>query len=392
MRIMLAGGGSGGHVTPLRAISESLLKKSKNSTLELTVISDRAFFTQTEFLFKDQSEVTLRKIFSGKLRRYNNKSMVWHLTHAPTILKNIRDILLIGIGVVQAIAYFIRKKPDVVFCKGGYVCVPVGVAARLFNVPMVIHDSDTHPGLTNKFLSRWAVKIGTGMPTKYYQYPVQKMVYSGIPIRHGIQPVNDKTKQTVKKKLGLTTDKPVLLVTGGGTGARELNDSIIYNAEALLESWQVVQQTGKGKAAKALKVRKKLSEEQQKLWQIHEFADMLPLIQASDIIVSRAGATAMQEFANAAKPVLLLPNPYLTGGHQLKNAELFLEEKAVRVIQETDLKKQPDLLVLTLKDMQHNTQQTKAMAQRLYTTFAKPAASDEIAELILDAATSTKRA
>ena len=391
MRILLAGGGSGGHVTPLKAIAQELLGHKNANQLELTVISDRAFFAQTQFLFKDLPEIELRKIFSGKLRRYNGKSALWHMTHLPTVLKNLRDVFLVVLGITQSIAHFTFKKPDVVFCKGGYVCIPVGIAARLFSVPIVIHDSDTHPGLTNRFLSRWAVTIGTGMPPKYYQYESKKMVYSGIPVQQGIKPISRTQKQDALKKLGLDNKKPVLLVTGGGTGAKELNNAVIQNIEALLDDWQVVQQAGKGKADQALKVRESLPSDQQGLWQIHEFIDMLPALAASDVIVSRAGATAMQEFANAAKVVLLVPNPYLTGGHQLKNAAMFKEEHTVEVIQEVDLKQRPKLLPQTLKRMLKDKSKTQKMAEQLHTHFAKPRASAEIAELIFSAASKNSK-
>lgn len=384
MRVLFAGGGSGGHVTPLRAIAAELRSQS-SAELELTVISDRAFFDQTRFLFKDDSDIHLRRIFSGKLRRYNGKSLLWHVSHLPTVLKNFRDIFLIGIGIVQSIIYFLLHKPDVVFCKGGYVCVPIGIAARLFQVPLVIHDSDTHPGLTNRFLSRWAVKIGTGMPTKYYQYDAEKMVYTGIPVNSGFRPFSSKDQIKTKKHLKLSGDKPVLLVTGGGTGAQELNNILLSCAQELLSSgWQILQVTGKGKAAKVRTLHESLPKSQQEAWQIFEFTEMLPLVTAADIIVSRSGATAMQEFANAKKPVITVPSPYLSGGHQLKNAAMFAENKAAILLHEVDLKHEPERLVEVLSDLKEKPQSANKLAAVLYEKFAKPEASKELAAMVLD--------
>lgn len=172
-QIILAGGGSGGHVTPLRAIYESL-KNQSNEGMHVTVISDRRFFAQTKFLFSNHPEVQLKRIYSGKFRRYNSKSVAWHILHLPTLLKNLRDTALIVLGILQTILMFVWNKPDAVFCKGGYVCVPIGIAARIFGIPLIIHDSDTHPGLTNRLLSRWALKIGTGMPKEFYSYDDKK--------------------------------------------------------------------------------------------------------------------------------------------------------------------------------------------------------------------------
>jgi UDP-N-acetylglucosamine--N-acetylmuramyl-(pentapeptide) pyrophosphoryl-undecaprenol N-acetylglucosamine transferase len=382
MRVLMAGGGSGGHVTPLRAIVQSL-RTANMGAVEISVISDRAFYGQTKFLFKDTPDVTLKKIYSGKFRRYNSKSLLWHLTHWPTVFKNLRDIILIALGIAQSIVHFIFNKPDVVFCKGGYVCVPVGIAARIFRVPLIIHDSDTHPGLTNRFLSRWAVKIGTGMPAKYYQYPADKMVYSGIPVQKDFKPTSQKDQESARRKLNLAPTRPTVLVTGGGTGAKELNNALSYVAQELIEQgWQIILVTGKGKAAQVAKRRASLKADLQKAWLIEEFAEMLPLVNAADVIITRAGATAMQEFANAQKAVIVVPNPYLTGGHQLKNAAMFKENDAALVLQEIDVKEKPELLVQTLNALLEDTKRADVLAQNLYKKFAKPHAADEIAAIV----------
>lgn len=383
MRILMAGGGSGGHVTPLRAIIESLPQKTEE-VIELMVITDRAFYGQTQFLFKNHDTIRLKKIFSGKYRRYNGKSALWHVTHLPTLLLNLRDVLFLGIGLLQSINYFIWYRPDVVFCKGGYVCVPVGVAARIFNVPLVIHDSDTHPGLTNRFLSRWARKIGTGMPAKYYSYPVQKMFYSGIPVQKTLTAANEKQRNEAKIVAGLTAHKPVLLVTGGGTGATFINNAICAIASDLLDAgWQIMHLTGKNKANSVHKARGRVRKELQDKWHVQEFAEIAPMVCAADLIVTRAGATAMQEFANAKKSVIIIPSPHLTGGHQLKNAAMFSEHKAACVLQEADIEAHPSKLFSVINEFYTKPETYKAMAQSLYDNFAKPLAADEIAKVIV---------
>lgn len=385
MKILLAGGGSGGHVTPLRAISSSLQHKVQSP--EITVITDRIFYEQTEFLFKNNQEIKLKKIFSGKYRRYNNKSIWWHITHIPTVAKNIRDIFFIGAGLLQSFHYFLWHKPDVVFCKGGYVCVPVGLMAHLFMVPLVIHDSDTYPGLTNRFLARFAYKIGTGMPTKYYQYPAKKMIYSGIPVSSDLRPFSKSQQAHAKSQLGFSQDKPLLLVTGGGTGAQDLNAIVSDVTPTLLtDGWQVFHLTGKGKSSEVEKARSRIDSAQAAGWVISEFAEMKPLITAADLIISRAGATAMQEFANTRKAVVLVPSPYLTGGHQLKNAHMFAEFGAALVLDQFELEKQPDVLIDTVRELRAHPDKARHAAEALYKNFAKPAAADEIADVILQSA------
>jgi UDP-N-acetylglucosamine--N-acetylmuramyl-(pentapeptide) pyrophosphoryl-undecaprenol N-acetylglucosamine transferase len=305
------------------------------------------------------------------------------------VLKNLRDIVLIAIGIVQSISYFLIRRPDVVFCKGGYVCVPVGIAARIFKIPLIIHDSDTHPGLTNRFLSRWAQKIGTGMPPKYYNYPKQKMVYSGIPVQKAFMPASAKEQAGAKKALMLNPDSPVILITGGGTGAQELNQAATNAVESLLaKGWQLILVTGKGKSSAAKKMRDSLSERYKRQWIIQEFAEMLPLVKAADVVVSRAGATAMQEFANAKKAVVVVPSPYLTGGHQLKNAAMFEDTNAAIVLQEQQLQAEPGVLASTLESLVNDMQLRNKLATNLHKQFAKPHATEQIAALIANAANS----
>lgn len=381
MRVVLVGGGSGGHVTPLRAIVRSL--RSGRSDVQATVVADRSFFVQTEFLFRNEEGVRLRKIHSGKLRRYASKSFLWHLVHLPTLLKNAADVFLLAIGLLQSIAFLVAHRPDVVFCKGGYVCVPVGVAARLLRIPLVIHDSDTHPGLTNRILSRWATTIGTGMPTKYYQYPKKKMRYTGIPVGELFTPADSATQKKAKRVLGFRASQPLLLVTGGGTGAAALNHTLAKAAPRLIEAgWQIMQLTGKGKAREAQMTHAALDAEQQRAWKIEEFAEISPIVQAADLIVSRAGATAMQEFANSKKAVIVIPSPHLSGNHQVKNAEMFAEHDAAVVLQESDIAADPELLTDTVLQLESEVTRMNQLATRLYTDFAKPMASESIATII----------
>lgn len=381
MKVLMAGGGSGGHVTPLRAVI-SELKKITKQPLEVTVVTDRGFYSQTKFLFKDQKDIVLKKIFSGKYRRYNSKSFLWHITHLPTVLKNLRDIAYIIFGLLQSVIYFLSHKPDVVFAKGGFVCVPIGITARLFKVPLIIHDSDTHPGLTNRILSKWADKIATGMPTRYYEYPVKKTVYTGIPVSSEFKVIKKSEANNYKAELGFDRSKPLVLVTGGGTGAKVLNDAVINNASNLIDKgWQIALITGKNKSKSAQKLFGSLLKTQKHSFKYYEFTEVAPLALAADVIVSRAGATAMQEFANAKKTVVIVPSPYLTGGHQLKNAQMFLENNAGMVLSEAELNS-PGALIQMIEAVYWSD----ALAESLFKNFAKPHAASDIAKLLITVA------
>lgn len=380
-RILMVGGGSGGHVTPLLAIVRSLQKDTQVATT-ITVMTDRAFYPQTKLLAQDVP-IHVKKIYAGKYRRYHGKSFLWHLTHLPTVWRNLRDIVFLAIGTLQSFWYFLWHRPDVVFCKGGYVCVPVGLMARCWRVPLIIHDSDTHPGLTNRFLSRWARVIATGMPPHYYRYPKHKMVYTGIPVGDAFHPLDTQKQRALRGEHQLGSDKPLLLVTGGGTGAESLNTACTtITPQLLADGWQIVHFTGKGKGSAVENARSRLSQALQRDWHVYEFADITPYVQMADLIVSRAGATAVQEFANAQKAVVLVPNPHLTGGHQLKNAAMFEDAGAVAVLSQDEVTEHPESLYALLHDLQNNTARRKKMATVLHQAFAKPDAADELAAII----------
>jgi len=377
MRILMVGGGSGGHVTPLKAVAEQILDKYPNTQIE--VVTDRRFGSQTREIFASIPDIKITEIYAGKFRRYNGKSLAWHLLHLPTVLKNLFDILLVGLGTIQSILKFIKNKPDVVFYKGGFVSVPVGLAARLFKLPMIIHDSDTHAGLSSRIISRWASKIATGMPTKYYDYPSEKMIYTGIPVDEGYSPITEKLQQKLKKQLGFDS-APLVLVTGGGTGAERLNSLLERVGERLVErGWQIVQITGKGKSEPAVTARSELKKSYSARWIIEEFKPLKDYILAADVVVTRTGATTMQELANSQKTVVTIPSRFLSGGHQLKNAQMFQDADAARFLDELILEEKPEILIEALEIALSDKSSSVALKNK----FAKPGAAKQLADLIM---------
>lgn len=375
MRIVLAGGGSGGHVTPLKAIYDVL--RQEQPSAEVIVMTDTGFRGRTTEIFAED-QVTVRTVLSGKYRRYHSKSLLWHLTHIPTLLANLRDLFLLGFGTLQMIVRFLLQRPDVVFCKGGFACVPVGIAARLYRVPLIIHDSDTRPGLTNRILSRWAHTIATGMPPEFYPYPKQKVIYTGIPVKAAFRPVGTRQQEEYKKELGLAPQRRLLLVTGGGNGSLPVNIKLSQGAQQLLEDdWSIVLLAGHGKAKTALSARAGLPKKLQQQWQIEEFADMTPRLLAADVIVARSSASTIQECANAQKTVVGIPSPHLDD--QKQNADFFERESAIIALDETALSDDGKDFVAAVERAALNT----ALATQLHTKFAKPSASQEIARLIV---------
>ena len=385
MKIVAAGGGSGGHVTPVLAVLHTLRKH--DSSLEVCFVTDSKFGDQAEAIMKNSGmRVAVRRIYAGKLRRYHTVSMWRQLADLPTLSKNIRDLFITVIGFFQSFWLLLRFKPDVVFTKGGFVCVPLGLAAKMLGIPLVIHDSDAHPGLANRILSRWATTIATGSPVEHYPYPREKMHYVGIPVDPSFVAVSDAKQRELKAGLGFhDLTKPLVVVTGGGLGARTINRAVVSIAPQLVPHAAIYHITGTAAYDEIVSHAPELID-----YQIVPFVStgMAPVLGAADIVVSRVGATTMQELAALAKTVVMVPNPYLTAGHQLKNARVYQEANAAVTVEEQALEKNPQILRRALEELLDNQPERETLARALH-DFARPDAATDMAALIVDAATAS---
>lgn len=327
--------------------------------------------------------IPVETIISGKLRRYHNLSIVRQLLRPISIvLPNIRDVFLVGMGIIQSLVKLIFWRPDVVFTKGGYVCLPVGVAAWLLRIPLVIHDSDAHPGLTNRILARWAKRIATGAPLEYYPYPKQISRHVGIPISAEFIPFSSDERYVAKQQLGVAPDKPLIVITGGGLGARRINDAVTTTLEELLSLGTIVLISGTLQYDEL----KAVTPQTDTRFQLHAFIsqNMARMMGAADIVVARAGATTILELAALAKPTVLIPNGYLTGGHQLKNAAVYAEKDAVVVIDEHDLDHDHLVLARSLERLLAEPHRMEELGAHLG-AFARPQAASEMADMIIEA-------
>ena len=358
--------------------------KEHDKQLEVCFVTDSKFGEQARAMMDNSGlDVAVRIIHAGKLRRYHRVSMWRQLADLPTLWKNIRDFFITFMGFCQSIWLLLRFKPDVVFTKGGFVCVPLGIAAKLLGIPLVIHDSDAHPGLANRILSRWATTIATGSPVEHYPYPHEKTHYVGIPVDLSFQPVSETKKRELKAELGFhDISKPLIVVTGGGLGARTINRAVVSIAPQLVERAAIYHITGTVTYEEVMKHAPELID-----YQIVPFVStgMAPVLGAADIVVSRVGATTMQELAALAKPVVMVPNPYLTGGHQLKNALVYEEADAAVTVDEEELEKNPLVLRRTLDGLLDDSVRRQALGKSLH-KFARPDAALDMATLIVEAA------
>ena len=353
--------------------------RERKPRADIRVWCDRSFAPQARQLLGAGTRVDV--VVSGKYRRYANISFLSHIRYhlIKTHLANFFDLFKIGFGLLQSLCKLIVWRPNVVFCKGGFVCLPVGIAAHALRIPLVIHDSDIIPGLTNRVLARYANYIGTGAPLENYpNYPPTRTRFVGIPVRQEFRKLSTNEKLAVKEKHGFGGHKKLVLVTGGGLGSSDLNAAASEQApEIIRHGAQILLITGENKDITApeidgLEVKPFLAD------------DYPEVTAAADIVVTRAGATAMAELASIGAVAIIVPNPFLAGDHQTKNASAWSKADAAIVIKQKDLRARPELLstevVRLLEDEELRSRLSKNLAK-----FARPDALDQMVEMILEA-------
>jgi UDP-N-acetylglucosamine--N-acetylmuramyl-(pentapeptide) pyrophosphoryl-undecaprenol N-acetylglucosamine transferase len=328
------------------------------------------------------ASIPVHTIFAGKLRRYHHLSVLRQLLWPSLVLSNIKDAFLVVFGFIQSFIKLIIWRPDVVFTKGGYVCLPVGFAVKLLGIPLVIHDSDAHPGLTNRILGQWATKIATGAPLEYYSYPADRSKYVGIPISPEFHEFTDKERANAREQWGISDKYPLVVVTGGGLGASRINDAVVLSLKELLKVCSVVLVSGAGQYDEL----RATTPPNNNRFQLHSFVskDMALLLGAADVVITRAGATTILELAALVKPTILVPNGKLTGGHQLKNAAVYLDKGAVVVTNEDEMENDPSIIVSSVKTVLADPKGSRAMA-KTFSSFARPDAAKDVAKMIISA-------
>lgn len=308
-RIVLTGGGTAGHVTP----NIALLPALKEMGYDIQYIGSYEGIEKN--LISDYS-IPYHGISSGKLRRYFD-------------VKNFTDPFRVLKGFSEANKLMKKLKPDIVFSKGGFVSVPVVIAARKNKIPAILHESDMTPGLANKLCLSSAVKVCCNFPETVTFLPAGKAVLSGSPIRKELR---EGSRQKALKLCGFTADKPVILVMGGSLGAAAVNQAVRGVLPALLKQYQVIHLCGKGKADSAYA---NTAGYKQFEYIKDELKDLFAL---SELVISRAGANAICELAALKKPNILIPLPSKSSrGDQLLNARSFEKQGFSVVIEEEHL-------------------------------------------------------
>ena len=373
------GGGSGGHVTPVLAVINELHKLDPQ--LQVRFVCDTAFESQSRGLMKNATApVVVSTIPAGKFRRYHGETTLDALKDVRTMAFNVRDLLFIAGGFFKSLWILVSNRPDVVFAKGGYVCLPLGLAAALLRIPLVIHDSDVRPGLTNKVLGRFAQKIGTGSPVENYNYDPAKAIYVGVPVREDFQPFTPEQTTQARHDIGMVDiTAPLVVVTGGGLGAKSINDAMVRSGKLLIDAGiHVYHVTGK-KHYDA--VVQKAPAHPHYMVVPFVYKDMHAILGAADVVVTRASATFIQELAALAKPSIIIPAAHL--GDQVQNAVLYDEAKAALVLSD-DAIADGTLLGDSLVSLIKSPEVRGKMSRTLH-EFAKPHAAKDVAHMIQSA-------
>jgi UDP-N-acetylglucosamine--N-acetylmuramyl-(pentapeptide) pyrophosphoryl-undecaprenol N-acetylglucosamine transferase len=383
VKVVMTGGGSGGHITPILAVAHELKQLEPDTHITYIGQTGDSF---AEIVAENTAIDAVKSVRAGKFRRYHGEGLK-QLLDVATLGKNLRDALFVLAGLWQSFWLLGRLKPDVIFTRGGFVSVPVALAAALRRIPYITHDSDAIPSLANRLIARWAVLHAVALPVDLYPYPPEKTLNVGVPVSHLFQPVDPVLQQQYKKQLGLQRYKHLLLVTGGGLGAKIINDTLLTIAPELLAADPglcIVHTVGqKHEASVSAGYTRRLPAAVRKRVIVRDFvSDLYRYSGAADVVVARGGASTFAELAQQGRACIIIPNPILTGGHQTKNAAAYAAAGAVIVVSEKQLADEGRELANEIIYLLQHSERRQALATNLQ-TFARPDAARMLAERLL---------
>lgn len=367
MKILLTGGGSGGHFYPVIAVAEALrevAKKHKIANLELFYMAPQPYDEHALYA----AQVTFLKSSSGKRRRYFS-------------LLNYLDIFRTAWGLFRAIGTIYSVYPDVVFSKGGYVSFPALFAARLFRIPVIIHESDSVPGRVNAWSAKFARKIAISYPQAERFFKKEKVFLTGNPIRRDLLHASPEGGRDF---FALEEFVPTVLILGGSQGAQFINENVDDVLAEMVEKFQVIHQTGQANFVVAQETAKVVLQNSQHKARYKPYANLDTLALrmaagASTVIVSRAGSTIF-EIAVWGVPAILIPITDSNGDHQRQNAYNYARTGAAVVIEENNLT--PHLLLSEMNRVATDVTAREKM-KSASASFAHTDAAQKIAEELI---------
>jgi UDP-N-acetylglucosamine--N-acetylmuramyl-(pentapeptide) pyrophosphoryl-undecaprenol N-acetylglucosamine transferase len=372
MKIILAGGGTGGHFYPLIAVAEELNKiidENNIANAKLYFLSDTEF--DSAILYENR--ITYKKVNAGKLRR----------TLSPRI---IIDGLKAVVGLFQAFWVVFSIFPDVVFTKGGYSAFPTVFAARLLRIPIIVHESDSIPGRVNVWSSKFAQAVAVSYKQAAEYFPKgTNIIHTGQPVRNGLHEV---IKEGAHEFLELERGLPTILILGGSQGAQKINSVILDSLPVLLEKYQIIHQVGSKNYEEVTKmVEGNLIDNVHRYrYHPHDFLNILEMKMAAavtDLVITRAGSTLF-EVAEWELPAIVIPYPHAHKDHQTENAYNYARAGAGIVIEENNLS--DDLLISEIDRIYSDTETRDGLiegARAFRSHKAEKIIAEEIAALAL---------
>ncbi len=371
MKIVFTGGGTGGHFYPLIAVAEQVRAIARERRLvapKLYYVAPSAFDTDALF----ENEMVFIGCPAGKWRRYFS-------------LQNFSDLFVSASGFVSALLTLFRIYPDVVFSKGGYASVPVVLAARVLGIPVFIHESDAKPGKANIMASSFAYRIAVAFDSAVAFFPAKvrdRVARTGIPIRAAIMMPEP---EGAAQELSLDPTVPTVLILGGSSGARAVNDVVLSGLAELVDAANIIHQTGKDNFAGVSGTAKVILEKSASAQRYHPFAYLNTLSMrrasgAADLIISRAGMTSVAEIALWKKPAILIPIPESVSHDQRTNAYAYAHTGAAVVLEEQNLS--PHVLVSEVRRILGDAALRADMSAKS-STFANADAGRIIAEELI---------
>ncbi|HUE75216.1 MAG TPA: undecaprenyldiphospho-muramoylpentapeptide beta-N-acetylglucosaminyltransferase [Chloroflexota bacterium] len=318
VRLMLTGGGTGGHVYPGLVVANAVRQMTEGETLWVGTSSGM------ECDIVRRSGLAFASISAGALRG-----------RSPFGLAVGASAALLGFG--QSMRIMRSFRPDVVLATGGYVCVPVVLAARLSRIPTMLYLPDIIPGLAVRFLGRIVDRIAVTSGESRRHLPASKVIITGYPVRSELR---SRDRDGARMALGLPADEPVLLVLGGSRGALTINNCLGAGLDRLLGIGHVVHACGVDHIENLTRRRESLPSELKERYHLYPYLhdELADAMAASDLVVSRSGASVMGEYPAAGLPSILVPYPH-AGAHQKHNADHLASHGAARIVSNDDARR-----------------------------------------------------
>ena len=367
IKVLITGGGTGGHIFPAIAVAQKL---KQDSDIEKIFYIGCKKNMEKKIVLEEKLDFYSINV-SGMPRQKSLKLIKWFIE--------------LGFATIKSIYYISKLKPDVVFGTGGYVSGPVLLAAKILNIPFVIHDPDAHPGIVNKFMSKWASAVSISFEQAKSHLKSKNIILNGNPIRANFLYVN---KENALKELNLSPNKKTILVIGGSQGAQTINNALLGAASDLLnQGFQIIHQTGNKNYDKYIEeLAKKHPQITNNPYYIAKpfFNNMEIPLNAADLAISRAGSLSISELNLCGLPSILVPYPYAAADHQRFNAKA-MEEAGASIYLE-DSQCNSSMLLELILNIFNNPEKIEQM-QLANKLLAKSQATEDIIRILKEVAT-----